>query len=975
MRFEALGPVRVLIDDGPIELRPAQRRLLASLLLDHGSWVTTDTLVDRMWGEAVPNTARSSLHVHLSAVRRQVPGVVNTGQGRYLLDLDEHQLDVSDFGALVAESVGQMNHGHFRDATDLASRAIAMWRGTPYQELEEVDAARGERARLFELSTTASATLARCLMLQGRVSESIAHLKAMLEGQPFNEALWEELIHAYYLAGRQVDALGAFRDAKRILGDELGLEPGPRLRALEDRVLIQDPELMAEARSEVPHNLPGHDSSFVGRDQDLSRVIELIRTGHLVTITGAPGVGKTRLATEVAARSMERFPAGVWFARLSGARSETDTLATISAAMAVTEAHEDLPFLFERVGRQPALLILDSCEHMIPVVQAAMASRAHGSRLRVLATSRVRLGTAEETVWPLRGLPVPQSRVGMWDSPALQLFADRVRAADPEIDLLRVDPDELVELCRRTGGIPLALELTARWLPSVDLAKAVDMAFLPSPVQGVDPPHHASVASAIAWSVALLSPDEQEALYSASVFASSFSQQGFREVCTPEGTDVDAAKLLGRLVESSLLGSEQANRGVRYRMLEPIREFGLEQLGSSGRSVEVSERHAALFTRSASVVEASGRRPEEAAALSDVDETIADYRIAMRHLIDHGRVDAASGVAVGLLQYWIARYLAWEGLTWLTECLAAGLGEDHRLRTLEAGGNLAFFAGDYQGSVGLFEELEQLAGARGDRQLEAVALYGMGRVEISRDAPLGESQLRRAMEAFLEVGDGERAGEALLQIGIEQAQGGRTEKAKSTLTEAAELFERSGFSRWASVYRHLSMVAWHEDDEEAARSYVEQAESLARESADRRVLTGALIQKALVEGKWANPVQASAALLEALPLVAGQQGVYFAQTAFGAIPVLIARGEWSLASRLMKHCDRIYRERGWAPLGERSAAARMFASQIAAGIAGSGDLPVSRPVDSAVLLEELTRVLTSISDSGQEAISVAGPTS
>jgi DNA-binding SARP family transcriptional activator len=257
MRFEALGPLTVTADGGPVRLRPAHRRLLACLLLNPGSWVTTETLADRMWGESPPDTARSTLHVHLSAVRRHLPGVVNTGDRSYLLDLTDHDYDIPEFSSLVADAVTRLEQGHFKEATELALRATGMWRGLPFHELDDVDAARADRARLIELSTAASAALARALMLQGRVSESIAHLRAVVQDQPFNEGMWEELIRAYYLTGRQVDALKAFNEAKRILGDEMGLEPGPRLRDLEERVLRQDLDMASSCQ----HRCPIHEST------------------------------------------------------------------------------------------------------------------------------------------------------------------------------------------------------------------------------------------------------------------------------------------------------------------------------------------------------------------------------------------------------------------------------------------------------------------------------------------------------------------------------------------------------------------------------------------------------------------------------------------------------------------------------------------------------------------------------------------
>ncbi len=922
--------------------------------------MTTDTLVDWMWGDSPPNTARSTLHVHLSAVRRQIPDVTTSGRGRYLLNLNGSEFDVPEFSALVTDASAALGRGHFREASDLAGRASGMWRGTPYQDLEEVDAARAERARLSELATTAGATLARALTLQGRVSESIAHLRRIVEENPFNEPMWEELIHAYYLAGRQVDALNAFKEAKTILGDELGLEPGPRLQNLEEKVLLQDPTLMTVATT-VPNNLPEVDSTFIGRDDDIEAVLDMLSRSHMVTITGAPGIGKSRLALEAAIRGIEAFPGGVWLARLTGATSDTDTSGTIASAMSVTEHIETLEHLYQYLSSRPALLILDNCEHLLASVRRFLAPRAHGSRLRVLATSRVRLGVSEEVVWPLRELSLPSTPEDLWESPAAQLFADRVRTADPTISLREADSQELLDVCRSTGGIPLALELAASWVPSIALNRVASLTLTPPAFRATsDPPHHSSVFEAVAWSVDLLGPEDQAAFAAGSVFGSIFTADAFHRVCLPKATQQAAAATIGRLVEASLFAPERSPRGLLgYRILGPLRDFGAARL-KPARIRALKDRHAIWFVERARSAEASSRGPEQATALALVEETIADFRIAVRHLLDIGKPDLASEVVVGLLPFWVGRYQGWEGQRWLSECLASELDEEHRAKALEAAGAVAFFIGDYERSVNLYQQLQKVAEARNHRRLEGLALYGLGRAELARRPSEGADLMSRAMLAFREVGDLVQVAECMLQIGIEEAQRADTSAARANLTEAARMFEQPDGPRAVSIQRHLSMVAWHDADEARARSCADRAVTLARHTDDRRVLTGALIQKALVEGRWGKPQRAAEVSLEALSLVSGQRGVYFAQAAFGALPTLIAQRDWSLAARLLRHVEQVYREHGWAPLESRSAAARDFRSQIEAGLGESGEEPDYEPVTSSDLFEELSDKLEHI---------------
>ncbi|HUP17528.1 MAG TPA: BTAD domain-containing putative transcriptional regulator [Acidimicrobiia bacterium] len=963
VRFEALGPLTVVDDGDPVHLRPAHRRLAACLLLNPEVWVPVDTLVDRMWGESPPNTARSTLHVHLSALRRKVPGLIQTGGSGYLLDLNGHEFDVPQFSAMAAQAATKLGEGKLREAVDLAGRASALWRGHPFPELVDVEAARGECHRLTELATATNTTLAKALMMQGRVTESIAVLRQLVAGQPLNEALWEELILAYYLGGRQADAIGAFVEVSKVLREELGVRPGPRLRQMEERVLVQDPALMSRATMTVANNLPELDSSFVGRDRDVEGALGLLRRNHLVTITGPPGIGKTRLAIETGVRTNGAFPGGVWLARLAGARVDADVSATIAATMSVTESIESLAHLFRHLSPRPALLILDNCEHLLAAVDAFLDARVRGDRIRVLATSRTRLGARDEVVWPLRALSVPESSDGMWQSDALQLFSDRVARVDPTIILAHTDPDELLEVCRKAGGVPLALEIMARWFPSLDLRSIAGLTLdgAPAPL-AADPPHHASVSEAIAWSAALLDAQSREAFHTASTFAGAFAAEAFRTVCVPRADLHDATATLGRLVEASLLVPERSARpGLRYRMLEPLKDFGAARLATDGKDRATRDLHARWFVDSARLLAAAAMNPAEPSAFVEADESIADYRLAMRHLLDTDRPHDAVEIAAGLVQYWIARFLGWEGQRWLDECLGHALDDERRLHALTAAGAVAFYIGQYDLSADLYAEVRDLAVRRGDRRREAQALYGMGRVQVHRRPDEGQVLLTRAVDAFEAEGDLVSAAECRVVIGIQAAYSADSAVAEATLAKAVAVLETAGHRKVASVaHRYLSLVAWHEEDQIRARDHLEVAERLAEESHDRRVLSGVMVQRAMFEGRWGSPARAAAAIIESLRLISGQHRIYFCLTAFGALPILISQGEWSMADRLLKYFDRVYDEYGWVSLDQRHAAAAGYRARVAAALSAGGEEPDQRSVLPSVLEEELIDKLTLI---------------
>jgi predicted ATPase/DNA-binding SARP family transcriptional activator len=913
-----------------------------------------------MWGETPPSTARSTLHVHLSSIRRRIPDVIDSSSSGYLIRIDGNEFDIQEFTDLVAEASAKLDNGQFQEASDLSSRAISMWRGRPYQELDEVDAARAERVRLMELSTVANATLARALTLQGRVSESIAHLRAIVGENPFNEPMWEELIQAYYLAGRQVDALNAYQEARTVLGEELGLEPGPRLREMEEKVLLQDPDLMREAARSIANNLPTHDSSFIGREEDLEGVLDLLLQNHLVTITGAPGIGKTRLATEVAARGIERFPGGVWLARLAGARTDADTLGTVAAAMGVTDSIEDLDLLYQSLASRPALLILDNCEHLLTSVRQFLSSRAHGGALRVLATSRTRLGVADEVVWPLRELDVPGSVDRMWESPALKLFVDRVAAAAPDISVESLDPSELVEVCRKTGGVPLALELIARWVPSLDLATVATFRFQHPSERSTasEPPHHASVADAIAWSVALLDSTHQDAFYAASVFAAPFSIGDFRVVCAGEMTHEETIDTVVTLVEASLLVPERSSGGVRYRMLEPLRDFGRDRLDREQLRM-LGDQHARWFaSRATEIAEANGTE-REAAAFAEVDRSIADYRLAMRHLLDIGRPQDAAVIAGALQEWWFSCYLDREGLRWLEECLAHEMDDGHRLAALSSILPFAMSAANSAERERYQSEVLALSERLGDRRAQAKALQWIGSIRANQgNTEEGIELFERAIDLYEALGDGMAAARCRVNIGIFPSSTGDVERARRVLTGVLDAPETAAYPKIASAaHRYLSLAAWHDDDEESARHHLKMALAIADRANDRRIMAGALVQTGLVDGRWGNPAKAARATLEALHLVPARHGIVFPLTAYGAVPALAAHGEWLLLLRFLDHCNEAYLRVGYASHDRLNAVAPFYRQQAEAALVASGQAETYDPVATATIVDELVAKL------------------
>ena len=326
--FRLLGPLTATIEGAPVEVGGDKRRaLLAALLLRAGEVVPRDELIDALWGEEPPDTARNTLQVYVSQLRKLLPdGLLETTPSGYRLAVDASGVDVFEFESLAQAGRSALTIGDATGAAETLRRALELWHGTPV-DVSQIEALRLEEIRLTALEDRIDADLAL-----GRHAQLVGELEGLVAEHPLRERLRGQLMLALYRAGRQADALAVYQRARRTLVEELGIEPGESLRRLERAILEQDPSLNVHPAA-TARRIPTPPTPLLGRERELEALADLVRadTTRLLTLTGIGGIGKTRLALELTRRLAPEFKHGACVVPLA-----TSINATCSSAQPAT---------------------------------------------------------------------------------------------------------------------------------------------------------------------------------------------------------------------------------------------------------------------------------------------------------------------------------------------------------------------------------------------------------------------------------------------------------------------------------------------------------------------------------------------------------------------------------------------------------------------------------------------------------------
>ncbi|WP_143056336.1 AfsR/SARP family transcriptional regulator [Pedococcus cremeus] len=823
VRYLLLGPMEVLVDGEPARLPgPAERALLAQLLLVPGRTVPATALVDRLWsGSSLPVDPVNALQIRVSKLRRAlaVSGlrdlVVRHGTG-YRVDVDPESVDAVAFAARVgsarAGAAGVLHPGEEHLAR--YDEALALWRGQPLSDFANEPWATVEAGRLRELHLAALTERAQVALGLGRPLEAVADLEPLVATDPTLESLAGLLMVALYRADRQADALEVYRRTRKVLDDSLGLEPSVTLRSLHERVLRQDPSLgepadlaapsVAAARLRPPEeawlsasSLPTVARPLVGRDEQLDVLTELVGETRLLTLVGPGGAGKTSLALSVAARASDRFPDGVYGVRLASVGSADQVPWAVAEAVGVpldgaAADHDVRSRLSAFLAGRRSLLLLDNCEHVVDAA-AAVVDEVLGRcpHVTVLATSREALAVPEEvqvTVGPLETPPVDVSPAEVLTYPAAQLFAERARALAPTAVSSDGDLAAVATIARALDGMPLALELAAARVttlsPSEIAARLVHRFALLTSGNRTAEARQRTLRAAVDWSYDLLTLQERQVFDRLAVFHGGWTLEAAEAVLGGEALRVgEVLDVVGRLVQRSMIVVE---RGVatRYRMLETLREYAAERLDAAGDAAALARRHARYYQQVAAECELLLRRGGQREALRVLREEQPNIRAALAWWgAKAGDHDAALELAGSLGLFWhLGRHL--EGREVLRRLLATPTGSP----------------------------------AARARALQALSLVERPRACLVHPSPECAAAAAESLAVFEEAGDASRAALSKVLLAVEAVAGADGGRHEALLDEAAAQFAADRDAWGAAVIGFVRMeIALKRGDEEAVR--------------------------------------------------------------------------------------------------------------------------------------------------------------
>lgn len=630
----------------------------------------------------------------------------------------------------------------------------------------------------------------------------------------------------------------------------------------------------------ISNNLPIQLTSFIGRERETNDVKRLLTTTRLLTLQGAGGAGKSRLAIQIAADLIEDYQHGVWFVDLAPLTDPAQVPRTVAATLGVREVagRTLVDTLIDFLRPKTLLLILDNCEHLLtPCAHLAEALLQACPNLRLLATSREAMRIAGETAYSVPSLSLPETvSLGLDDLlqyEAVRLFADRAAAMRPDFTINVETARAAASICRQLDGMPLAIELAAARVkaltPEQIAGRLSDRFLLLTQGSRTALPRHQTLQGAIDWSHDLLTAEERILLRRLAVFAGGWALEGAEAVCAGEGLDRrDILDLLTRLVDRSLVVVEGQNGTMRYRILETVRQYASEKLGEAGERTQVRERHAQWYLALTEEAEPMLRGPEQSVWLKRLEREYGNLRAALAWSVsESGDREQALRLAGNLWRFWNVRGYLSEWGEWLARAQEASQDATPavRARSLFAAAVLGFLqradhraASLLQQALGLYRELNDKLGVADCLRILAQVLWERA------DYPGARFYADESLKTYRELKDKTGIAAAVRLSGFVLAAEELFAEARAHFEESLRLARELGDSRGiAWSLNGLGIVVAELGDEAEGGTLNREALALFKELGDRRGMADALTSLGILypDLRWAIRLLRTAEIL------------------------------------------------------------------------------------------------------------------
>jgi non-specific serine/threonine protein kinase len=817
--------------------------------------------------------------------------------------------------------------------------------------------------------------------LQRALEAAIDALRPARNGPAGDRA--HRLLRLRYLEARPI------AEVQRALGLGRSLYFAEHARALAAAAAYLDQRwhvgVPAAAPPAPPGNLPTPLTELIGREADAVAVTDLIARQRLVTLSGPGGVGKTRLAVELATKVSHRFPDGAWFVDLAPLAEAAQVPRAVLATLGLHEppGQDPMVALAGYLRARSLLLLLDNCEHLVGAcAELAATVLAAGPCPRLLATSRERLDVVGEAVWPVPPLALPTAdptappdRVAA--SAAARLFAARARLVRPEFAVTAANAAAVAAVCRRLDGLPLALELAAARAGALTVeqiaARLDDAGGLLTGADRTAPPRHRTLRAAVDWSHDLLAEPERRLFRRLAIFAGGWTLDAAEAVCADAaGAGAEVLDGLRSLVGKSLVLAEPRGAEMRYRLLEPLRQWARERLDASEEADAVARRHAAYACALATAAEPALRGPAQAAWAERLEVEHDNLRAALAWAQASGDAAAAVRLAGALAPYWYLRGHLTEGRARLAAGLAlpGPVEPAARARALTGAGALARRQGDYAAARALGAEALGLARAAGDGVVAAAALVVLGNAAHEQAGfALARDLYEQSLAAAEAAGDCWGAAMALNHLGTAARDLGDPATARARYEASLAALEALG-DRWGAgaVRNNLGLLAGARGDLAAARALYAQSLAVARAAGDRWSTANRLLNLGAVAFDEGDLAAARASYAESLALardLGTRSAVPVALERLAGVAAAAgqpARALW-LAGAAAGERARLPTPLAWADPEEiagwlRPARAALPAAEAAAAWAAGETLPIEEAV--AMALAEAAEPVASV---------------